>query len=65
MSGISDKNTIFGRNTRHLDLIFVLIFCHNCVLRVEQTNEEIDREDPEQPYWLQVGELIKKAFLMG
>jgi hypothetical protein len=37
-------------------------FCHNCILRVEQTNEEIDKADPEQPNWLIAGELIERLF---
>jgi uncharacterized protein (DUF433 family) len=38
-------------------------FCHNCILRVEQENEEIDKDNPEQPNWLHAGELLGKFFI--
>ena len=27
-------------------------YCHNCILRVEQSNDTIDKDDPERPNWL-------------
>jgi uncharacterized protein (DUF433 family) len=37
-------------------------YCHNCILRVEQFNETIDKEDPEQPNWLRADKLYEKYF---
>jgi len=37
-------------------------FCHNCLLRVEQFNEEIDKDDPESANWLRADELYRRHF---
>jgi uncharacterized protein (DUF433 family) len=37
-------------------------FCHNCLLRVEQFNEAIDKDDPQQPNWLRAEMLFKQHF---
>jgi uncharacterized protein (DUF433 family) len=37
-------------------------FCHNCLLRVEQFNETIDKEDPEQANWLRADRRFKQHF---
>lgn len=37
-------------------------FCHNCLLRVEQFNESIDEDDPEQANWLRAARLMDKHF---
>ena len=37
-------------------------FCHNCILRVEQFNETIDKDEPEQPNWERAARLLNKYF---
>ena len=37
-------------------------FCHNCVLRVEQFKESIDKDDPEQPNWQRAARLFEKYY---
>lgn len=37
-------------------------FCHNCLLRVDQFSETIDKEDPEQANWLRAARLMEKHF---
>jgi uncharacterized protein (DUF433 family) len=37
-------------------------FCHNCMLRVDQFNETIDEDDPEQPNWERASRLLKRHF---
>jgi len=37
-------------------------FCHNCILRVEQFNEPIAEEKPEQPNWKRAAILMEKHF---
>jgi uncharacterized protein (DUF433 family) len=39
-------------------------FCHNCTLRIEQFNETIDEDDPEQPNWERAAKLFEKYFKM-
>ena len=36
--------------------------CHNCILRVEQFNEAVDKDDPEQPNWRRAAKLFDKNF---
>lgn len=38
-------------------------FCHNCILRVIQFKDTIDKDDPEQPYWQVAGKLFDKYFI--
>lgn len=38
-------------------------YCHNCILRVEQFNETIDEDDPEQANWQRAAILLKKYFI--
>ena len=40
-------------------------FCHNCLLRVEQFNEAVDKDDPEQANWLRAARLLEKYFSRG
>jgi uncharacterized protein (DUF433 family) len=37
-------------------------FCYNCILRVEQENDIVDKDDPEQPNWIRANRLLKKYF---
>lgn len=37
-------------------------YCHNCILRVEQFKEEIDKEDPEQENWIRAEKSYQKYF---
>ena len=37
-------------------------YCHNCLLRVEQFNETISLDDPEQSNWLRASKLFEKHF---
>jgi uncharacterized protein (DUF433 family) len=37
-------------------------FCHNCLLRIEQFNEAIDKDDPEKPNWLRAERLFRQHF---
>jgi uncharacterized protein (DUF433 family) len=38
-------------------------FCHNCILRVEQFNDNFDEDDPEQPNWKRAALLLEKYFI--
>jgi uncharacterized protein (DUF433 family) len=37
-------------------------FCYNCLLRVEQFNKTIDKDEPEQANWLRADKLFKQHF---